>query len=307
LAPCITPTIRRPFLSAKHSATSRSADHFPAPLAVILSALRVFLSVRMTLAQSSVNQGCTLEDVRMMQLSRLALAVCLLALLGGSVFAQCGPHGCAVGVAPGPIHGHTPFVDTGPAYGYGHDYFTLYGGVYEAIALIERPHPQANLFPNMGWTLYPGQAGSGVPSMSSYSHINGVLPPSVYVLGVMEKLHHLGIARHPPDTKFLHKNPAIGDNLNLPTPKAWVPKLDEEEKEMPGDKRSKDTLPKPKDGDKDKDKSNNKSGNKGDNKNSSVEKEVIGRPAVETEKTPAPDKKSNNIPDDKKSNNTPGK
>lgn len=220
----------------------------------------------------------------MMQLPRLALTVCLLALMAGSIRAQCGPHGCAAGNAPafgaGPMYGHSPFFDPGP--GGGHGPFTSYGGIYEAIALIERPHPQVGLFPNLGWTLYPGQASSGVPSFSNYSHVNGVAPPDFYAQAVIEKLQQLGISRHPPDTKFLHKNPAIGDNLTLPTPRAWVPKLDEEKEEKPGEK-----IPKPKD--EGKDKNGNKNPDKGTNKNSNkagdADKEVIGRPAIESEDT----------------------
>ena len=82
-----------------------------------------------------------------------------------------------------------------------------------AYALIERPHPQANLFPQGGWTLYPGEAGSGVPSHSHYSHVFGVVPPAVAANQVLHKLHLLHVPIKPPEPQFLGRNPAHAQGL----------------------------------------------------------------------------------------------
>src|SRR5262245_26197717 len=137
-------------------------------------------------------------------------------------------------------------------------------GPYSAIALIEFPHPQENLFPYGGWTLYPGEAGSGVPSLSHYSHISGVVPPAVAAAGVLEKLKQMGVPIHPPAPQFLGRNPAIADGLKLPTPKSWLPKDDDKDKKDGDDPKDKD-----KKKDKDKDKEDKTDG------------EVINKPAVE--------------------------
>jgi hypothetical protein len=113
-------------------------------------------------------------------------------------------------------------------------------GVYEAIALIDRPHPQENLFPHGGWTLYPGEAGSGVPSCSNYSYFTGLVQPAVAAAHVLEKLGHMRIPIKPPAPQFLGRNPAIADNVDLPTPRGWLPKDDDKEEKKDKDEKNKD-------------------------------------------------------------------
>jgi hypothetical protein len=110
----------------------------------------------------------------------------------------------------------------------------FYFGDMPAYALIERPHPQENLFPSGGWTLYPGEAGSLVPSMSHYSHVYGVLPPAVAAQDVLNKLQMMGVPIKAPEPQFLGRNPAIADNVVPPTPRSWLPKDEEKEKEPNG-------------------------------------------------------------------------
>jgi hypothetical protein len=116
--------------------------------------------------------------------------------------------------------------------GYGYGYQCWDGWVpLPAYALIQRPHPQANLFPYGGWTLYPGEAGSGVPSLSHYSHVYGIKPPAAYAADVEAKLHSLGIPRKAPEPKYLGRNPAIDLNVEVPTPKSLLPKDEPKEEE----------------------------------------------------------------------------
>jgi hypothetical protein len=161
-----------------------------------------------------------------------------------------------------PLAAQAQYCGHGYGYGYG------YGGL-PAYALIERPHPQWNLFPSGGWTLYPGEAGSGVPSLSAYSHVYGVKPPAAYADDVIAKLQKLGIPRKAPEPKFLGRNPNIDRNVDLPTPKGWLPKDEEKDKEEGTD----EPPPLPRSGQKPKDKDDK------DKNNEQIEQ--IGPPAVE--------------------------
>jgi hypothetical protein len=108
---------------------------------------------------------------------------------------------------------------------------------WDPFALMEVAPNWANYFPQGGWTLYYGEPGSGVPSWSSYSQINGLVPPAVNAQGVLDRLKMMGIPIIPPEPQFLGKNPRVADKIILPTPKAWKKpeeeKADEPKKEEP--------------------------------------------------------------------------
>ncbi len=87
--------------------------------------------------------------------------------------------------------------------------------------LISTPRNWSWMYPDGGFTLYPGQAGSGIQARSDYSHINWVQPPHANAQAVVQKLDALGIPRVPQDTTYLGKNPAQVDKAKLPIPKAW--------------------------------------------------------------------------------------
>jgi hypothetical protein len=144
-----------------------------------------------------------------------------------------------------------PITAQAQCYGYGYGCGSY--GWMPAYALIEFPHPQENLFPHGGWTLYPGEAGSGVPSHSHYSHVYGLVPPAVAANQVLEKLQLMRIPIKPPEPQFLGRNPAAADNVIPPTPKAWLPK--DEEKDKNGNE---EPLPRPKDKEKEKNDKDNK-------------------------------------------------
>jgi hypothetical protein len=94
-------------------------------------------------------------------------------------------------------------------------------GTYYGTELIAIPFNNANHYPYGGWTLYPGQAGSGVPSASGYSHVNALVPPVVSARGVLATLQRMGVPIVPPEPVFLGKNPCVANNVKLPVPKAW--------------------------------------------------------------------------------------
>ena len=93
---------------------------------------------------------------------------------------------------------------------------------------------RAWVYPFGGFTLYPGQAGSCVPSHSDYAKVDWTVPPTVNAQGVLDRLRALGVPQVPPDTIFLGKNPRGANDVKLPVPKGWVPK--EVEPEKPKDK-----------------------------------------------------------------------
>ncbi len=119
---------------------------------------------------------------------------------------------------------------------------------WNPFALMDVPPNWTNYLPDGGWTLYPGEPGSGVRSWSSYSQINGVVPPAVNAQAVLDRLQMLGVPIIPPEPQFLGKNPRVADKLILPTPKGWKKpeedKADEPKKEEPPkkieDKKKKD-------------------------------------------------------------------
>jgi hypothetical protein len=125
-------------------------------------------------------------------------------------------------------------------------------------AFIDVPFNNTNLYPDGGWTLYPGEPGSFVPSMSVYSHINGRVPPEVSARSVLARLAQLGIPIVPPEPQFLGKNPCVADNVALPVPKGW-----RKPKEAP-----KEAPKKIEKGDDKDDKAKSKDDKKGDDKNS---------------------------------------
>jgi hypothetical protein len=109
--------------------------------------------------------------------------------------------------------------------------------------LIHGPRNWSWIYPDGGFTAYPGEPGSGVWARSDYSHVNWVVSPADNAQGVLRKLDALGIPRVPQDTIYLGKNPAMVDKAKLPIPRAWQPepeKLKEPEKEVEKDKKEKD-------------------------------------------------------------------
>jgi hypothetical protein len=192
----------------------------------------------------------------MNRLCKIALAAALLAV-PITAQAQCGGYG-----------------GYGGYFGYGgEDRYGCYGslGWMPAYYLIAFPHPQANLFPSGGWTLYPGEAGSGVPSHSHYSHVFGIVPPAVAANGVLLRLQQLGVPIKAPEPQFLGRNPAAADNVIPPTPRGWLPKDEEKDKNGAANNQP----PPRKDKDKDKNDKNDKDKNdkdKNDKDKSSTER-----------------------------------
>jgi hypothetical protein len=133
--------------------------------------------------------------------------VVLAAGVGPARAGSCGPAGCGVGVVGVADYGYGD-------YGYGSNWAWIY--------------------PDGGFTLYPGQAGSCVPSHSDYSKVNWLVPPTASAQAVLNKLQQLGIPQVPPETIYLGKNPNAGE-AKLPLPKGWTQK-EVEPKEAAKDK-----------------------------------------------------------------------
>ena len=130
--------------------------------------------------------------------SRYWLAAGLVVLsagVGSARAGSCGPAGCG--------GGGVGFGD----YGYGGYGFNW-----------------AWLYPNGGFTLYPGEPGSCVPSHSDYSKVHWTVPPTASAQGTLDKLRELGIPQVPPDTIYLGKNPYAAGDAKLPLPKGWTPR-----------------------------------------------------------------------------------
>ncbi len=89
----------------------------------------------------------------------------------------------------------------------------------DPMSLIDRPYNHAWTTPFGGWTLYPGQAGSGYGSHSDYSHINWLTTPEQNAGMVRGRLALLGIPAVPPEPLFLGKNPSVTDDIKLPVPR----------------------------------------------------------------------------------------
>jgi hypothetical protein len=156
-------------------------------------------------------------------LCRYLLAVGLVVLSAGVGTANggsCGPAGCGVGGVGGVGYGDHGYV------GYGFN--------------------QAWVYPNGGYTLYPGEPGTCVPSHSDYSKIQWVVPPTVNAQGVLDRLRILGIPQVPPDTIYLGKNPRAVEDAKLPIPKGWTPKEVEPKEAEPKGKEPEKLKEKPK-------------------------------------------------------------
>jgi hypothetical protein len=105
--------------------------------------------------------------------------------------------------------------------------------------LLTGPRNWAWVFPDGGFTAYPGLPGSGTRSNSDYSHINWVVSPQNNAQMVQQKLDALGIPRVPQETMFLGKNPGMVDKAKLPLPKGWqkdAGKEKEKDKDKDADK-----------------------------------------------------------------------
>jgi hypothetical protein len=156
-------------------------------------------------------------------LSRHWLAACLVMLSAGVGTANagsCGPGGCGVGGV-----GFSDYEDGG--FGFN----------------------RAWVYPNGGYTVYPGQPGSCVPSHSDYSKVNWLVPPTINAQGVLDKLRELGIPQVPPDTIYLGKNPRAAEDAKLPIPKGWTPKEVEPKEADPKAKEPEKLKEKPKEKD----------------------------------------------------------
>ena len=84
-------------------------------------------------------------------------------------------------------------------------------------------------------------------SVSDYSKVNWLVPPTVNAQGVLDKLRELGIPQVPPDTIYLGKNPRSADEAKLPIPKGWTPKEVEPKEADPKAKEPEKLKVKPKD------------------------------------------------------------
>jgi hypothetical protein len=89
----------------------------------------------------------------------------------------------------------------------------------DPLTLINVPYNHAWTTPFGGWTLYPGQMGSGYAAHSDYSHINWLTTPERTAGMVRGRLAQLGIPAVPPEPLFLGKNPSVTDNIQLPPPR----------------------------------------------------------------------------------------
>lgn len=127
---------------------------------------------------------------------------------GGGAWAGCGPYWC------------DPFVDFSP---WPNDNY-LYDG----------PRNWAWRFPHGGFTVYPGEPGSGIKMGSDYSHINWVVPPADNAKMVLEKLKALGVPLVPQETIYLGKNPGAVQKAKLPLPKSWIKDDEKEPEKEPG-------------------------------------------------------------------------
>jgi hypothetical protein len=142
-----------------------------------------------------------------------------LAVPGATAPAANAPTPANPGVAHAPGLPWGPGLPLVPAPGYYPGWAFPFG--LPPTAFIEVPFNNSNHYPYGGWTLYPGEPGSGVPSCSAYSQINGTVSPALNAQMVLEKLQAMGIPIEPPETMYLWKNPRIAENVNLPVPRGW--------------------------------------------------------------------------------------
>ena len=80
--------------------------------------------------------------------------------------------------------------------------------------------------PYAGYTVYPGEPGSGFTTHSDYSHIDWLVTPEDNAAMVRARLSALGIPAVRPEPIFLGKNPHAADNVKLPLPRK-IEKTDE--------------------------------------------------------------------------------
>ena len=96
----------------------------------------------------------------------------------------------------------------------------LYGNrtIYSEVVPIG-PFNDAWLRPYAGYTVYPGEPGSGFDTHSDYSHIDYVVTPENNAALVRSRLRAMGIPEVRPEPMFLGKNPRAADNVKLPLPR----------------------------------------------------------------------------------------
>jgi hypothetical protein len=120
-----------------------------------------------------------------------------------------------------PDHGPGP-VGHGPGCAGGHCYYT------HAFDLIEGEQNWAYMYPDAGFTTYPGLPGSGICTHSDYSHVYWLIPPRFNAKQVIDRLDILGVPLVPPEPEFLGKNPHVTDGVKLPVPRGWFREKDPE-------------------------------------------------------------------------------
>lgn len=153
----------------------------------------------------------------LMRVLAIPAVLVLTGLAAGSAEAQCRGgycgHGC---VALCPPYWCDPYADLRPW--------------PDDNPLYEGPRNWAWMFPDGGFTAYPGLPGSGITTGSDYSHVNWVIAPTANAQIVTQKLEELGVPLVPQETIYLGKNPKVVDKAKLPMPKNWI-KDGEPEKE----------------------------------------------------------------------------
>jgi hypothetical protein len=164
----------------------------------------------------------------------LPAAALAVALLPAPASAQCA----ANGALPNGVLANGALANGSLANGYlANGYFD--NGDFDGGVILSRPIGAFFEAPFGGYTLYAGQAGSGVHSASDYSHINYHKPPALTAQMVLDRLRDLGIPLVAPETQFLGKNPAV-EGVRLPVPRPWIkfeePKEKEKEKDKDKDK-----------------------------------------------------------------------
>ena len=140
-------------------------------------------------------------------------------MIGGAALAVLLA-GSAAQATDGPIRRFAQECN-GPAIRFLRSPVTYLRGNREVFSIPEPIGPFNNnwLRPYGGFTLYPGQPGSGYGSHSDYSHIDYLVTPQENANLVAAKLKAMGIPAVAPEPIFLGKNPRITDNVKLPRPR----------------------------------------------------------------------------------------
>ena len=89
----------------------------------------------------------------------------------------------------------------------------------DPLSLFDFPPNYAWTTPFGGYTVYPGQPGSGYGTRSNYSHVNWSVTPEQTAALVKLRLAKLGVPPPPPEPMFLGKNPSVTDDVRLPYPR----------------------------------------------------------------------------------------